>query len=71
MCKELQTNIYIAKDKHTQSKINYLWNENVCSDMHIALSLHQCIAFFFFLIYLIFRGIHMLFFPETEQVLTL
>lgn len=46
MCKELQTNIYIANNKHTQSKISYLWNENVCSDRHIALSLHQCIALF-------------------------
>lgn len=51
MCKELQTNIYIANNKHTQSKISYLWNESVCSDRHIALSLHQCIALF--LIYMV------------------
>lgn len=43
MCKELQTNIYIANNKHTQSKISYL-NENVCSGRHSALGLHQCVA---------------------------
>lgn len=58
MCKELQTNIYIAKDKHAQPKINFLWNENVCSDMHIALSLHLCIAFFL-LNLPFFGGIHL------------